>query len=540
MRRISTRFSLVLGGCALAFSVFLLYYTWSTNKDHMEALAAREGDLALEFDLAVRQYVSETVRPMVEQRGGFDEFCPELMSSSFVARSVFDKVEKRLPDYVIKFSSDAPRNPANQAGPEEMELLEFFRRNPNTDRWSGRLQLEGREFYVHASPMRMSQYCLQCHGRPEDAPRGLVERYGREVGFHRKVGDVVSMDLVGVPMARLDAQLRSAASTHLLLTGLWVALLFSLVAIVFHGMVGRRLAALAEHFRYVEQESVSDIPAFADQGHDEIGVLAASFNALADKLRAFHASLEDKIAARTAELSAEVAERKRAQEQLQEEQRTLRQLLDAYEGHRQMISYEIHDAIAQPLTGALMNFEAAMRLLDAPGREKSLDKCNVVGRLLQETIREVRRLMRDLRPTILDDFGVVAAVDHLVKEVEKEHGVEIEWSHDVRFDRLAIPLETAVYRVIQEGLANALRHSGSKRIRIRLIQDGNQLRIAVEDWGKGFDPQQANPERFGLRGIRERARLFGGRAAIESAPGEGTHIDVVLPVVERQSEPDAT
>ena len=101
----------------------------------------------------------------------------------------------------------------------------------------------------------------------------------------------------------------------------------------------------------------------------------------------------------------------------------------------------------------------------------------------------------------------------------------------VQFDRLEPLLEATVYRIVREAVTNLNRHSQSDRSEIRLTQVGDRLQIEIEDWGIGFDPAGVGKDRFGLQGIRERARLLGGRAVISSAPGKGTRVFVDLPVV---------
>ena len=103
----------------------------------------------------------------------------------------------------------------------------------------------------------------------------------------------------------------------------------------------------------------------------------------------------------------------------------------------------------------------------------------------------------------------------------------------VTFSRLVPVLENVLYRIVQEGLTNARNHSKSRTILVSLVQRGDRLRIAIRDWGVGFDPNRVPGNRFGVEGIRERARLLGGKCSIRSEPGEGTSILVELPVVER-------
>ena len=156
--------------------------------------------------------------------------------------------------------------------------------------------------------------------------------------------------------------------------------------------------------------------------------------------------------------------------------------------------------------------------------------------MLQGGIDEARRLMSGLRPLVLDEAGLLDAIDYLVCEAGQKQDFEIRCTREVAFRRLASPLETAVFRIIQEALQNACRHTHGMRIEIRLQQHGDRLRVTVGDDGVGFDPANINTGRFGLKGIRQRAELFGGWAAIQSTPGEGTTIIAELPIVEARAE----
>ena len=139
-----------------------------------------------------------------------------------------------------------------------------------------------------------------------------------------------------------------------------------------------------------------------------------------------------------------------------------------------------------------------------------------------------------MRPPILDESGLTAALAHLVSDHSTPAGPKVEFHSGVKVRRLATVLENAVYRIVQEALANALQHSGSKRVKVSIIQDNSDLRLAVQDWGAGFNPKAVPENRFGLEGIRERARLLGGECSIESEPGKGTCVRVVLPIVEQE------
>jgi signal transduction histidine kinase len=154
--------------------------------------------------------------------------------------------------------------------------------------------------------------------------------------------------------------------------------------------------------------------------------------------------------------------------------------------------------------------------------------------MLRQSHFEARRLISGVRPPILDESGVVAAVAHLVHDPAFEQGPKIDFRSRVTFNRLDPVLENVVYRIVQEGLTNARNHSKSPKILVSLLQRGDRLRIEIRDWGLGFDPKHVPGNRFGVEGIRERARLLEGKCSIRSKPGAGTSILVELPVVERE------
>lgn len=224
-------------------------------------------------------------------------------------------------------------------------------------------------------------------------------------------------------------------------------------------------------------------------------------------------------------------ERRLAEAELREERNRLRRLLDMHERDRQLVAYEIHDGFVQPVTAGLMHLENHLRLLDGPGPDRASESGRRAVELLSTSIAEARRLMGGLRPAVLDEFGVVTALETLVEQSGNDGRYEIEFIHDVRFNRLPAPLETAIFRIVQEGLTNALRHGRADRVAIRLVQQQEQrISIEIEDRGVGFDLDRVGGSCFGLEGIRQRARSFGGHAHVESRPGKGTRITAELPL----------
>jgi len=213
---------------------------------------------------------------------------------------------------------------------------------------------------------------------------------------------------------------------------------------------------------------------------------------------------------------------------------SLQQMLALSERDRQLFACEIHDGFVQSVAAGLMNVEASLSSLlsgSTPQFPVAIDGLKQAVRMLRGAVSEARQLINNLQPPMLDDLGIVAALEHLVTEAEAAGDVRVQLLSDVEFTRRTPSLEAAVYRIVQEGLNNALRHSGSHKVEIRLRQQAGRLRIRIQDWGSGFDPCAVDASRFGLRGMRKRVKLFGGRMAVRSAPGQGTRLIVELPLL---------
>ena len=221
-------------------------------------------------------------------------------------------------------------------------------------------------------------------------------------------------------------------------------------------------------------------------------------------------------------VARDIAEQKRAQE-------VLRRLLEAGDHERHLISCEIHDGLAQQLAGALMEFEAYDCLKEKNSAQAA--KAHAIGvQMVRDGHAEARRLIGGLRPPQLGEGGVLAAIESLVQESSERTKIEIEFCSNVAQLAIAPMLENTIFRIVQECLANACRHSKSKRVKIELTRRDDQLRIEVQDWGVGFKMDYARAGHFGLENIQERAKVFGGRAVIKSSPRQGTHIAVELPL----------
>jgi signal transduction histidine kinase len=227
------------------------------------------------------------------------------------------------------------------------------------------------------------------------------------------------------------------------------------------------------------------------------------------------------------ELTHGRAERARLESQRLELMRgRLAQVVRAQEEERARLSRELHDEAGQALTALNYGLDLVQRsALDAATRGE-------VQRLMElcaTTTRRLAALARDLRPSVLDDFGLLPAVRSLVREFADRYGVATELHVHGDVPRLASEAETAVYRVVQEALTNVARHARASRVDVTLETRGSELHVRVQDNGRGFDPR-AGPPGIGLAGIQERVQLLEGEFAITSRLDDGTVVAVSVPV----------
>lgn len=205
-------------------------------------------------------------------------------------------------------------------------------------------------------------------------------------------------------------------------------------------------------------------------------------------------------------------------------------VLQGAEEERQRIARELHDDTAQSLAALVLRLQMARRSDDPETRERLL-------RELHEEIHHasdgVRRILRGLRPPLLEEAGLVAALRSHVKSALAE--AEIEWSFQAaELDhRLPPDARLALYRIVQEAVSNVVRHARARHLSIRLSEKNDVIRLDIEDDGIGFDSDRSDPiegRGLGLLGVMERSAIIGGVARVESAPGRGTRVSVRIPV----------
>jgi two-component system NarL family sensor kinase len=201
---------------------------------------------------------------------------------------------------------------------------------------------------------------------------------------------------------------------------------------------------------------------------------------------------------------------------------------------RNRLAREIHDTLAQSLAGLTMQLEVADALAARQGDERLIQAVTRALALTRSTLQEARRSVLDLRDAPLEGRTLPRALADLAAEVRSAApGLGVEVASE-GFDRMGRGLPPAVevglYRIAHQALANVLRHAGPARALVRLTLEAGRVRLRVEDDGVGFDPAALPPDRFGVVGMGERARLLGGTLTIETSPGRGTAIEVVVPL----------
>jgi signal transduction histidine kinase len=242
-------------------------------------------------------------------------------------------------------------------------------------------------------------------------------------------------------------------------------------------------------------------------------------------------------------------ERQEAEQDLRTSREQLRalaaHLLSVREEERKLIAREIHDELGQSLTGFKMDL-AWIRHRLQPGdgeidRQPLLDKINEMGTLIDGSANLIRKLCTELRPGILDDLGLVPAVEWQAREFQKRTGIECALKLEVVELNLDPERSTALFRIFQEILTNVARHADADRVTADLRRTGNELILEVRDNGKGIEPARLSGEKsLGLLGMRERALLFGGQVFIEGKKGRGTTVTVTIPMLPSPAAPKTT
>jgi len=228
----------------------------------------------------------------------------------------------------------------------------------------------------------------------------------------------------------------------------------------------------------------------------------------------------------------DMTERKKVEEKLERYTHLLqtfsRRLFEVQEEERRHLARELHDEIGQALTAAKINLQS----LTGDGGSATLARLQETTAILDRLLGQVRQISLDLRPSMLDDLGLVPALRSLIDQQGRRASVEMRFSAETLPESLDPKIQTTCFRIAQEAITNALRHAHATLVEVDLRREDETLRLVIRDNGAGFEAEsaQAQTAGLGLIGIRERAALAGGRATIISSPNKGTSVEVSLPL----------
>ena len=230
----------------------------------------------------------------------------------------------------------------------------------------------------------------------------------------------------------------------------------------------------------------------------------------------------------------DITERKLAENAIKKSEEQLRDLTTYLqrvgEIERTNIAREIHDELGQTLTVLKMDLAWLRKRL--PGRQISLlEKTDTMSQLINKTIQTVKKISTDLRPGLLDDLGLAAAIEWQAEEFQKRTGIKCKITIEPKDISLDKDRNTAIFRIFQETLTNVARHAEASEVNVSLKQRNGQIELRVRDNGRGItEGQISNPKSFGLIGIRERVKIFGGNSILKGSPGKGTIMTVRIPI----------
>jgi two-component system sensor histidine kinase UhpB len=294
----------------------------------------------------------------------------------------------------------------------------------------------------------------------------------------------------------------SAANLNLRLQGerlqfglLALSIMLALVANII--MLRRRFSPLEElidRLEAIDPAQAAGLEAPVAGGMEEVERLAASFRRLLARIEA-------------------------------ERRRSGRLVLRAQEEERKRVARDLHDEVNQSLTAILLRLQALMHDSPSPQLARELAE---LKRLVNQAMEELLQLARQLRPTALDDHGLVPALEGHARHFGEQHGIDVRLETRGRPDSLGDDQQLVVYRVAQEALANVARHSQARHVHVTLVASGGGVDLCVRDDGVGF-PSAMRPTGLGLNGMAERARLVGGELNVRSSPGEGTTVILHVP-----------
>ncbi len=290
MRRIvemslRNKFLIGIGLIVAFFWAFFSYLIYAYLKNIYVTETFSKTNMLFHHIQSTMEFVREDLRPKMFHVLQQDQFIKEAMSSSFITRDIMDRFKRVYPDIVYRRVSLHPMNPYNLANQRERKFIGMFQEDRNKRFWKGVLTVQERQYAVHVKPVIMRKECLACHGRPEDAPYALRVSYPSNQGFFRKVGSVIGIELISIPLDKTFRQIRKLAVSIFLAGIIGMMMMFLSLNSLIHLVAVRPLKRISLFFKLVVDGSESMEKRLVVRSRDEIGELAASFNRMMNYLK---------------------------------------------------------------------------------------------------------------------------------------------------------------------------------------------------------------------------------------------------------------
>jgi signal transduction histidine kinase len=358
---------------------------------------------------------------------------------------------------------------------------------------------DGQRIFRSMQPVENGPECQECHDN-EDRLRGLL--------------------LIDIPVAPVEESLQANLRENIL----WGvgSILCTVVVINFtlSRLVLRRLESLAAAIKRFGQGRT--LPLLPETQPDELGQLASTFNAMVGEIQIREAD------------NQALAESLRRRDARRGE--LLKRIISAQEDERKRVARELHDELGQALSGLAVRAEAMGQYISSDP-DQALDKLEQIRTLTKQTTHRMYELIWDLRPSALDDLGLVVAIDSYAKRLLDDTDIRFTLDADELKCSLNPEIETALYRILQEALNNVIRHANASQISITLYQKDDSCEVVVTDNGRGFNLSEVSSNGKGARGLgllgmQERVMQCSGQIEILSQPGHGTRIRIIIPQLE--------
>lgn len=355
---------------------------------------------------------------------------------------------------------------------------------------------DGQRVFRSMQPIENSPDCQACH-ESGDTLRGLL--------------------LIDIPVAAVEESLKADLRETILWGGASILCTAIVINFTLNQLVLHRLELFVAAIRRFRKGSPR--PLLSENPPDELGILASAFNTMVQEIQRREADNQ----ALTESLKRRDARRGEL----------LKRIISVQEDERKRVARELHDELGQALSGLALRAEAMGEYISSDP-DRALDKLEQIRLLTKQTTNRMYELIWDLRPSALDDLGLVVAINSYAKRLLADTGITLTLDEDNLKCQLKPEVETALYRILQEALNNIMRHADASEISIMLHYNENACEVTVLDNGRGFNISEINANGKGARGLgllgmQERVMQCGGQIEIISQPGTGTRIHIRIP-----------